>query len=111
MSAHGRLYSWRECHTHRLHSGQEMQNRGRWSQGRGQDSPDRLRSSAWLRCQVGKYVLCLLSVFIKNIADIAITAEIKNEKFMVFEGLGEDDGDSDMDDADMASGDDDADFA
>ncbi|CAD0081764.1 unnamed protein product [Aureobasidium vineae] len=33
--------------------------------------------------------------------------EMKNEKFMVFEGLGEDDGDMDMDDDDMASGDDD----
>lgn len=45
------------------------------------------------------------------LADTATTAEIKNEKFMVFEGLGEDDGDLDMDDEDMASGDDDATFA
>ncbi|KAG9825041.1 hypothetical protein KCU98_g15931, partial [Aureobasidium melanogenum] len=38
--------------------------------------------------------------------------EIKNEKFMVFEGLGEDDSDMDMDDDDdMASGDDDGTFA
>ncbi|KAG2168246.1 hypothetical protein JADG_007985 [Aureobasidium aubasidani] len=37
--------------------------------------------------------------------------EIKNEKFMVFEGLGEDGSDMDMDDEDMVSGDDDGTFA
>ena len=60
---------------------------------------------------MGKYVFCLVPVLDRKIADIVITAEIKNEKFMVFEGLGEDDGDLDMDDEDMASGDEDAAFA
>jgi len=60
---------------------------------------------------MGKYVICPFSVCIGMLADTATTAEIKNEKFMVFEGLGEDDGDLDLDDEDMASGDDDATFA